>query len=327
MQTTYSPFFYVDDEGLFICAFFHSPKTNEWGVFVSNNKINLHANLMSQYEHIFQCPICSKPMKTVQLKSLICVNHHCFDLSKDGYIYLVPHKVRTKYDQELFAARKRISSGNFFEHLITQISQRILKESGSGSEMIRMLDAGCGEGSHLSETMQKIQKQTLKELLGVGIDISKEGIRLAAKSSPAAVWCVADLANCPFDDKQFDYILNVLSPASYAEFQRLLNDDGMIIKVVPGSMYLQEIRKLLYKEPDKQQYSNEHTTELFNQKFALVDTQQVRYEMMVDSEYLEHLIRMTPLSWGAPELLIRRSIARRHMRVTFDFNVLYGKKK
>ena len=64
------------------------------------------------------------------------------------------------------------------------------------------------------------------------------------------------MANCPFQDEQFDVILNILSPANYAEFTRLLKPGGLFVKVVPESGYLKELRDVFYDEPERTQETN-----------------------------------------------------------------------
>ncbi|WP_377570392.1 hypothetical protein [Paenibacillus farraposensis] len=48
-----------------------------------------------------------------------------------------------------------------------------------------------------------------------------------------SLWYVADLAHCPFASQQFDGILKILSPSNYAEFTRVLTEEGCILKVIP----------------------------------------------------------------------------------------------
>ncbi len=79
-------------------------------------------------------------------------------------------------------------------------------------------------------------------VLGVGLDLAKAGIVSATKQEREAIWCVADLAAAPFRNRSFDAILNILSPSNYAEFERLLSDDGIVLKVIPKSGYLKELR-------------------------------------------------------------------------------------
>lgn len=65
------------------------------------------------------------------------------------------------------------------------------------------------------------------------------------------MWFVADLANLPIADQSVAVIMNILSPANYQEFKRVLVDDGLIIKVVPRSDYLAELREAIGKKRRK----------------------------------------------------------------------------
>ena len=113
-----------------------------------NNPTVTNARLLSKHEDLFICPICSNPVEVVHLSSLICSNNHCFDISKQGYVNLLSHPLKAKYDKKLFEARKIISLGGFFDPLIAHICENILQELQPASELIKILDAGCGEGSY-----------------------------------------------------------------------------------------------------------------------------------------------------------------------------------
>ncbi|MFB9328337.1 putative RNA methyltransferase [Paenibacillus aurantiacus] len=315
---------------LFNCAFFISLKRMNEVFFLSeNNRTMANARLLAAHEDIFICPICSNPVKVVDLKSLICSNHHCFDISKQGYVNLLSHPLRTKYDRKLFESRAIISQNGVFDPLIARICKIMVDELGPTSTMecIKILDAGCGEGSHLPDIQQRIHEQSQHNLLGLGMDISKDGIRIASRRSSRAIWCVADLAQCPFKDNQFDFILNILSPSNYSEFHRMLADDGMVIKVIPERKYLQELRGMFYRPTDKMVYSNEHTVELFSRKFKVVDIQRVQYSVTIDQKYMGQLVHMTPLSWGASQEQIQQILGMHKLEVTMDFSVLLGKKE
>lgn len=99
-------------------------------------------------------------------------------------------------------------------------------------------------------------------------------------------------------DKQFDVILNILSPSNYAEFNRLLKADGLVVKVVPQSGYLKELREVIFEEPEKQSYSNVDTVERFNENFQFVDSSRLCYTVTLDNPSIQMLVQMTPLSHG-----------------------------
>lgn len=313
--------------GLFDCTFFHSPITNEWGAFFVSklSKKRISADVIVQYQEIFRCPVCFGQMQVVNLQSLICINQHCFDVSKQGYVNLLTRASKTKYDKRMFESRRMICRSGFFEPLNAIISDKIINQLRT-NERTKVLDAGCGEGSQLTSIQERILQNATSSLLAVGIDISKEGIHSAAAEYSNAIWCVADIANCPFANHQFNFILNVLSPANYSEFQRMIADDGMIIKVIPERDYLKELRDIFYEGSQKQGYSNENTLDHFNENFKITDVENVRYQVALDDSLIEPLLRMTPLSWGTTEERLQKIHEMNLQHITMDLTILFGKK-
>jgi 23S rRNA (guanine745-N1)-methyltransferase len=292
---------------------------------MSKNKGEILKALLAKNEDLFRCPLCSGRMKLVHLKSLICTNNHCFDLSKQGYINMLSHAQRTKYDRQMFEFRRTICRSGFYETLNTKICEIIINKLESQSEPIKILDAGCGEGSHLSRIQEKITQSSGTGHLGVGLDISKEGIFLASKEYPNTIWCVGDLAKTPFASQQFNIILNILAPANYTEFKRMIAHDGRVIKVIPARDYLLELRNIFYEQTDQQIYSNDNTLDLFRSKFKLMNVERVRYNITLDQTLIEPLIHMTPLSWGTTKEHLQKALEMNLREVTIDLTILAGK--
>jgi len=313
-------------EGLFVCAFIHSPITNEWGVFaLSANKINSSADRLAECSGLFRCPLCSRPMHVFERKSLVCAERHSFDLSKYGYVNFVSRPVKAKYDKELFASRKILSDHGFFKPLDTFISEWILRALPPGRSPVRMFDAGCGEGSRLSSIKKLVCDQTSRRVTAVGLDIAKEAVAMAARHDPQSVWCVGDLARCPLASERFQFIVNLLSPSNYSEFQRLLVEDGTMIKVVPGARYLQELRALVYVADRRPTASND-TQALFERHFDLLHKERLQYAVRVERSLLAHLVRMTPLAWGATDEALQQALSLDFIDITVDLTVLIGRK-
>ncbi|WKB36597.1 rRNA (guanine-N1)-methyltransferase [Terrilactibacillus sp. S3-3] len=202
----------------------------------------------------------------------------------------------------------------------------------------------------MSHILSLVGQRTAGSLLGVGIDISKEGIAAAAREYPNHIWCAADIANAPFFSRQFDYILNILSPANSREFYRLLRDDGMIIKVIPESRYLMELRAVFYKETNRQVYSNKEVKKTrFSEHFDLIDSERLCYRFplkwggltemkqpaskwgdfqlngatphqkgVTSRSFIEPLIQMTPLSWGAAKDKVEKAHEMNLNDITID---------
>lgn len=296
-------------------------------MFQKSKKL-ISASIFDKHQEIFRCPLCKKTMQVVHLQSLVCSNHHCFDIAKQGYVNLLSRGISTKYDKKIFEYRRLISKDGLFNPLYGAVSRIIMNHHHhSSNEPIRVLDAGCGEGSHLNNILTELNRTKPMDLLAVGIDISKEGISFAAAGSSSTIWCVADIANCPFQSQKFEFILNILSPANYSEFQRLLSDHGLVIKVIPNQNYLKELREILYMGSDKQTYSNSLTISHFKKQFNLIDVESVRYQVNLSEQLIEPLLGMTPLSWGTSDERIEKVLQLNLKQVTIDFKVLIGSVK
>lgn len=276
------------------------------------------------------------------VKSLLCSANHRFDLAKQGYVNLMSHPAKTKYDRAMFDARRAMNEALMFEPLLARMSEMILarqqaenaasadnqcQTAGPSPRTLRLLDAGCGEGSHLTALSDKLRRMTEGDVIGVGIDIAKEGVQLAARDDNENIWIVGDLAKSPLADKSFDVILNILSPSNYAEFHRLLAENGLLVKIIPESGYLQELRTALYSGQDRESYSNEATVELFQRSFDMRERERITYSVSLTPAQAEQLVYMTPLSWGAGEDQVRQVLTDHPLsEITCDFSILIGRK-
>ncbi len=262
-------------------------------------------------------------MYVSDLKSLVCSNHHSFDFTKQGYINLYTQQVKTKYNKALFEARRKvIVEGEFFTPL-TEAITKIIQKHTVAQENLNLIDTGCGEGSHLVTVGEALRSH--KSVTGVGIDLAKEGILVAAKHYPNYIWCVADLANTPFKDNHFDVILNILSPSNYAEFGRLLTKEGFVVKVVPQQKYLQELRGEFLAESAQQEYSNRDVVDRFQEEFQLVDRSRITYTKNLDQAMLEALVTMTPLTWRSTEKEKKAFLQKESAEITVDVDILIGR--
>lgn len=271
-------------------------------------KIERSALFLAEQHELFSCPKCRHEM-IQQEKSLICVNGHRFDLSKKGTLYFLDHQIKTDYDNQMFTPRGRMIRSGMYQPVIEKITQLI--QTGN------LLDIGCGEGSFLQQITQ-----LKKNPVTIGFDIAKEGIYLASNQPIEAFWCVADLTNLPFADQSFDTILNIFSPSHYREFKRVLKPDGCVIKVVPQTRYLQELRAIYH--PDGKAYSNEAVIQRFSEEMTIDQRERVTYEFEIPAENRLDLLEMSPLEWQVPAE-VKANLAQDPLRkITIDVEILKG---
>lgn len=250
------------------------------------SKREASAQQIAKYIVLFSCPICQSDMTMRAPAMLVCTNNHSFDLAKQGYVNVMTHPTTSKYSKALFESRMTIIQSGLYDALQQDIANIV-----KGAQTI--LDTGCGEGSHLARICTLLEDS----VVGVGIDIAKEGIIEAAKYYPEQIWCVGDLAKSPFQSDSFDIVLNILSPANYEEFKRLLKPNGLVVKVVPQHHYLKELRAELYADSDKVEYSNEQTVARFRESFDHVSVKRLTYTVQLLPELIPALLEMTPMGW------------------------------
>ncbi|MFB9974621.1 methyltransferase domain-containing protein [Allobacillus sp. SKP2-8] len=281
------------------------------------------AKLIQGYEQKLRCPLCQQSVRVVEFSKLVCQNNHAFDLAKQGYVNLLNQPSDSQYDKKLFNSRREIiTQTNLYQLLHHKISEVIADHLAGRSNQI-LLDAGCGEGSHLGKVMEG-EKERFNA--GIGIDISKEGVKMAAGKYKDQMWFVADLANLPLNDQSVAVIMNILSPANYQEFKRVLQDDGLVVKVVPRAGYLAELREALGKK-NEQAYDNEKITSLFREHFYVVDEISITDRVELSSEERAHLTKMAPLAWHAEQEKIDHFIEDTSDKITVDLDVLVGRRK
>ncbi len=225
------------------------------------------------------CPRCGG-MLTLAEDDFSCPQEHHYNLNRKGCVNFLFAPVNTCYDKELFAARRRVFASGCYDPVVEAIDSLI----PSGDQ--RLLDAGCGDGWYLHQLLEQHPSW-----VGAGIDISKDAIFQATDHPCEALWCVGDLRRLPFGAHTFSTVLDVLTPANYSEFRRVLMPNGMMIKVYPGEHYLQEIRLKrgmpLYTEGKVEAYLHE--------KAEVIASRHVTVTHALTPQLWRDFVWMTPL--------------------------------
>ncbi|MDR2736252.1 MAG: methyltransferase domain-containing protein [Gracilibacteraceae bacterium] len=263
------------------------------------------------YPHLL-CPVCSEHL-TPTAKNAFCPRGHSFDRARQGYLNLQLAPTKTQYTKTLYQARQHLFRNGVFDPLLSSLGSLIPRRDGNGKSPT-ILDAGCGDGSLLAA----LTREHNLAPIGLGIDICKDAVKIASQAYPHLTWCVADLANPPVADSTQDIIINILAPANYAAFRRLLTPGGTLVKVMPGSDHFKEIR-LSLQTPAKDSASSQEyidfpeSSETFYQPhfrpaeppptiahaqphFTFLDAYRLTYDVSA-AHNIEHFIQMTPLAW------------------------------
>ena len=236
----------------------------------------------------FACPFCQQALFLAE-NSLKCKNKHSFDLAKLGYVNLAPQVKQSKaYDKSNFQNRQLILEAGFYQPIL----KKLLEILSSLSQHDNLLDIGCGEGYYARNLQAQLPAKHI-----YAFDLSKESIQLAAKSdhSLTVSWFVGDLAHIPIQDTSMDVILDIFSPANYQEFQRVLRKNGLLIKVIPSSQHLQEIRSIVAEQLTNTNYSNHKIIEHFEEAFTITNSYDVAATFSLRENEKAALLHMTPL--------------------------------
>lgn len=270
-----------------------------------------------------RCPLCSAPLALWEGRSLRCENRHTYDLSAKGYVNLAPshNQKADKYGAALFESRRRIFLGGFYRHVtgaLCELAAELLarlpanerwKDPVTGMPIRGMppasffapliVDAGCGEG-HYARELQR----ALPDAMIAGVDLSREAILAAVRESGAPRWLVADLTRLPFQDGSASLLIDVLTPADYREFRRVLRPEGWLIKVIPRDDYLIEIRQALGDRLAAGAFSNEKVVAHLYDNAWVSQTVPMSRTLPVQPADEADFLRMTPLTFGlGPEQL------------------------
>ncbi len=255
-----------------------------------------------------RCPLCSAPLHAEQA-SLACDRGHRFDISAKGFLTLVPNVSPLKgYDAAFFESRARIMASGLYDDVLTHIVSALSHLPAASF----IMDAGCGEGHYAKAIQQQLGHNV------IGIDHSKDAIRIAARGGNPVRWLVADLAHMPLVNDSVHGIVNVFTPANYNEFARVLVPGGMLLKVVPGSRHMEELRALAGKDAASP-YSNDAIVAHLEHHAKLIGRERVTTTMALDESHAADVIRMSPVTFALDKDALDAS---RLTSITVDAEIL-----
>lgn len=176
-------------------------------------------------------------------RSLVCERRHCFDLSAKGYVNLAPghDQAADKYDAALFESRARIFAGGFLHPCGAGNCNRDCRCAAFAVDWREAAadpahgGCRCGEGYYARALARHNPQSTV-----VGVDLP--GRYPCRGAAGACAWLAGSRFNpASLAVHSVQVLLDVLTPADYREFARVLAPAGLLVKVIPADDYLIEI--------------------------------------------------------------------------------------
>jgi SAM-dependent methyltransferase len=244
------------------------------------------------YSSLLTCPICTTQLAQSN-NALVCSNAHAFDIAREGYVNLLRKQLPGDTKEMLVARRSFLERGSYqpLSDRLNQIASTYLAASTSPTNI---LDAGCGEGYYLGRLQQFLADRPLQ---CVGLDISKEAIRLAARRYKQACFVVANLKErLVLADGALHMILNIFAPRNPIEFARVLVPGGLLLIAIPAPEHLSQLRSALHLL-NIEEHKQEKISEQFAADFDLVSASNLSYTLHLKHDEIVQAVMMTPNYW------------------------------
>ena len=275
-----------------------------------NPTLELNENLSENSR--LKCPVCGEFLTDLS-KTFACPNHHTFDRAKEDYLNLILNAKKTAGDAKpMMTARQNFLNAGYYQPLSDHVNA-LLARANSLSERENatsaaletsadadsalskaLVDIGCGEGYYLSRFAQEMDLTALSKMNLYGLDISKVGVKMAAKRNKNIQWLVANFAHLPFMDGSVDTILSMFAEYSVAEMTRILKAKGAIVIVRAGKDHLQELKKVIYPEI----HDKAGASQIKDFPGFTIERHPLTYQTTVtSSQHLQSLLLMTPHYW------------------------------
>lgn len=235
-------------------------------------------------ESPFICPICKSRLFELDT-TLKCLSSHSFDKAKQGYVNLLMKNSSGKRhgdDRLMVLSRRSFLNKGYYSPLRDAVKETV----GAGH---LVLDSGCGEGYYTSALSEN---NTV-----IGIDISKDALKLAARTCGTSHFAVASVSEIPLPDRSVDTVVCIFAPEVQSEFSRVLSANGRLITVTPMENHLSELKAAVYDTP----YLNP-PPETTKEGFTLISKKEVKYDITLDcNEDILSLFKMTPYYYKTSE--------------------------
>lgn len=272
----------------------------------------------------FLCPLCDLPLE-VDLSSMVCGNGHCFDVSKQGYVNLLPvQNKRSKSpgdSKDMVQSRNAFLNAGHYQPIAEKINGLILEniKANLPENVFSIIDAGCGEGYYLTKLAERCSEDVSSKQVNLcGLDISKWAVQTASKRHKSVQWLVASNKALPVADNSIDLILCAFGFPSYPAFAKAIRSGGTLLLVNTYEQHLIEMRELLY--PSIKPFQLPTHAEAETAGFELQKSERLTFQSVIPHDDIEKLLGMTPHGHRAPKEGINKVLANEQLKLTIDLN-------
>lgn len=240
---------------------------------------------------ILICPKCEQPL-TQSGNQWQCPDRHSYDTARQGYTnLLLVNQKKSKNpgdDADMVRSRTQFLDAGYYQPISDAVNSLVTRSG-------YVLDIGCGEG-YYTERLAKQLTSTKPETQVIGLDISREAIKVACRRSKAIHWLVASGARPPVKPKSIETSITLFTPLMPAGLEHALSDNGEIITASTGERHLYELRAQIYDEVHMDGYSPIPTMQAAG--FECVGETRVNFRIQPNSnDMLQALLAMTPHRW------------------------------
>ena len=273
---------------------------------------------------LLRCPFCKSEFAAAA-GTLICLNKHSFDIARGGYVNLLRpgrHRPAAGGDSatQLHHRATFLDAGHLDAVASTIVDHVAEADAGRTLAPWRVLDAGSGTGHHLARVVNTLTGP----VIGLGLDISKDAARRAARRWPALAFAVTDLwGEWPLYDGAADLVLSIFAPKNFPEAARVLRPGGWFAVAYPGPDHLVELRRrfgLLGQYGD----NTRRYADLMGRFVGPSITTRLYDRVLLDRPTLRSAVLMGPNAHHVDPLIL--DAVPEALVVTFDINLLFARK-
>lgn len=219
-----------------------------------------------------------------------CASGHSFDIARSGYVNLLQPQDRRSLaagdSLKAVIARAQLISDGIGGAVIDAVVARALSLPVDVSPPV-IVELGAGSG----ETLGRLA--SIRQVAGIGIDLSTAAATHASRHFPAVTWVVANAdRRLPLLDGSVDLILSVHARRNPQECRRIIRPGGFLLVAIPAADDLIELREVVQGnalERDRvASLVNEHDLH-----FSVVDRATVRQPLDLDRAALVRLLQGT----------------------------------